>query len=227
MMGTQPQVNCLLGDELVTENSSGHADFPFKEEIYRKRPESNATIIPHYQGHCPRWQRTYGKTMGAYSSAVMTDFLNRTREAARSPRVKTPSSTISAMPESQSKEETKKLYDSRGFIPGTMLYVRGNSERFGQSSSSLSRQALQEPVVKLWAPLTNPADGKTIDHLSLHPSYGGFVPRCLPAFYTRRTSAHHTEVAEDAQEQGEQEQLNQAVGGEMDQFEAMGLASEE
>jgi len=208
----------------------GHEDFPFKEEIYRKRPESNATIIPHYQGHCPKWQRTYGKTMGAYSSAVMTDFLNRTRETARSPRVKTPSSTISAMPDSVSKGETKKLYDDRGFIPGTMLYVRGISERFGQSTSKLSRQALLEPVMKPWAPLTDPVDGKTIDHLSLHPSYSGFIPRCLPAFYRRDSAkpsqgtAIHHEAHDAVEDNNKDDAENQA---KEDEGESTNLEDEE
>ena len=161
---------------------AAHPDFPFKEEVYRKRPtEYYARVIPRYAGHRPGWTHAPGVTLGKYAGETMVDFSNTTRKKSKSLRTKTVPAAVFAMPDPKPPPPTVPLYaPGPSYIPHTTLYTPAAVERFGHGFSTLSRDAFAKPVPAVPAPLQNALDGKTLDHLALPSSYMGFKPRALP-----------------------------------------------
>ena len=161
---------------------AAHPDFPFKDEIYRKRPNDYyAKVIPQYAGHRPGWTHTHAQTMGKYAAEKMLDFTQTTRKKSKTLRVRTQPADIFALRDPEKPPPTVPLYESGpGYIPHTTLYAPAARERFGGGFSTLTRQAFKLPTPKIPAPLESTADGKSLDFLALPSSYMGYKPRALP-----------------------------------------------
>jgi len=210
-----------------------HPDFPFRENVYRKRPvDYFAKIIPRYAGHRPNWTKTHGQTVGRYAGEAMVDFLASTRKKSKTLRQKTAPAAIFAMQDPIKPPPTVPLYPfGAAYIPGTTLYSPAARERFGAGFTTLTRESFAQPVPHIPAPLQNSADGKAIEHLTLPTSYMGYRPRALPFLcrhldeqrskdqerqrqlesYTQQQNAEE-QAKQQQQQQQKQEEEQAAVG---------------
>ena len=204
---------------------TAHPDFPFKEEIYRKRPDEYfSKAIPRYAGHSPGWTNAHGQTMGKYAGEAMVDFLMSTRKRSKSLRQRTAPSTIMALNDPPKPPLTVALYEPGAFyIPNTTLYSPAQRERFGGTFSTLTRQSFQKPVPRIPAPLQTAEDGKSLEHLSLPSSYMGYKPRALP-FLCRHLEEKRAldqerqrQIMAYEQQQQQQQQQQQAAAEQQQQ----------
>ncbi len=208
---------------------TAHPDFPFKEEIYRKRPDAYfAKVIPRYAGYSPGWTNAHGQTMGKYAGTAMVDFLMSTRKRSKSLRQRTAPSTIMALDDPPKPPPTVALYEPGAFyIPNTTLYSPAQRERFGGTYSTLTRQSFQKPVPRIPAPLQTAEDGKSLEYLTLPSSYMGYKPRALPFLcrhleeklaldQERQRQMMAYEQQQQQQHQAAAEQQQQAASGEDD-----------
>ena len=190
--------SAILGHRKDGYTTPAHPDFPFKDDIYRKRPaEYFAKVIPRYAGHRPGWTHSYSQTVGKYAAEKMLDFTQTTRKKSKTMRMRTTPQDILALPDPVPPPPRQPLYDANAmsYIPNTTLYTPAARERFAAGYSTLTRQAFKRPVPHIPAPLTNPTDGKAIDHLALPSSYMGFKPRALP-FLARHLEAQQKAESE-------------------------------
>eukprot|EP00287_Rhodomonas_sp_CCMP768_P026963 CAMPEP_0202838114 /NCGR_PEP_ID=MMETSP1389-20130828/48230_1 /ASSEMBLY_ACC=CAM_ASM_000865 /TAXON_ID=302021 /ORGANISM="Rhodomonas sp., Strain CCMP768" /LENGTH=188 /DNA_ID=CAMNT_0049514321 /DNA_START=12 /DNA_END=575 /DNA_ORIENTATION=- len=129
-----PLTSAILGHRHDGYTTPGHPSSPFKEEVYRKPPQTGAAparIIPGYAGHRPGWQLTHGETMGKYSTGILDSFTTSTRRSSKTLRVKTAPADIFSLPEPEKPAEAPKLYSElRAYIPHTTCYAPAIRERF-------------------------------------------------------------------------------------------------